>query len=100
MRAKWSLKFKHVVWTSAGLLVLGVLVAVTHSGARAPTAGPNPAAVEVTPVVQRDVPVYGEWIGTLAGLVNADVKAQVTGYLVTQNYKEGSLVKKGQLLFE
>jgi membrane fusion protein (multidrug efflux system) len=56
--------------------------------------------VEVAPVEQRDIPIYGEWIGTLTGQVNADVKAQVTGYLLTRNYKEGSYVKKGELLFE
>ncbi len=55
---------------------------------------------EVAPVKQKDVPIYGEWIGTLTGQVNADIKAQVTGYLLTQNYKEGSYVTKGQLLFE
>jgi membrane fusion protein (multidrug efflux system) len=56
--------------------------------------------VEVATVEQRDVPVYGEWIGTLTGQVNADVKAQVTGYLLTRKYKEGSYVRKGELLFE
>ena len=49
---------------------------------------------------QKDVPVYGEWIGTLDGMVNAEIKAQVTGYLLTQHYTEGSFVRKGQLLFE
>ena len=44
--------------------------------------------------------IYGEWIGTLTGQVNADIKAQVTGYVLTQNYKEGSYVRTGQLLFE
>jgi len=56
--------------------------------------------VEVADVEQRDVPIYGEWIGTLDGLVDADVKAQVTGYLLEQAYVEGSFVKKGQLLFQ
>ncbi len=56
--------------------------------------------VEVAQVQQQDVPIYGEWIGTLDGLVNADVKAQVTGYLLKQTYVEGSFVKKGQLLFQ
>jgi membrane fusion protein (multidrug efflux system) len=51
-------------------------------------------------VEQKDVPIYGEWIGTLEGLVNADIRAQVSGYLIKQNYVEGSLVKQGQLLFE
>jgi membrane fusion protein (multidrug efflux system) len=56
--------------------------------------------VEVVDVQQRDVPIYGEWIGTLDGLVNADIKAQVSGYLLKQDYTEGSFVRKGQLLFE
>ena len=59
-----------------------------------------PPAVEVTTVIQRDVPVYQEWIGTLDGLVNATIRAQVQGYLIKQNYKEGDLVKTGQVLFE
>jgi membrane fusion protein (multidrug efflux system) len=54
----------------------------------------------VVQVEQKDVPIYSEWIGTTDGMVNADIKAQVTGYLLRQNYKEGSLVKKGELLFE
>ncbi len=56
--------------------------------------------VEVAPVQQKDVPIYREWIGTLAGQVNADIKAQVTGYLIQQAYTEGSFVKQGQLLFQ
>jgi len=61
---------------------------------------PPPPEVQVSTVVQRDVPVYHEWIGTLDGMVNAAIRAQVTGYLLTQNYSEGSFVRKGQLLFE
>jgi RND family efflux transporter MFP subunit len=60
----------------------------------------NPPDVEVVQVQQQDVPIYGEWIGTLDGLVDADVRAQVTGYLLRQGYQEGAFVKKGQLLFE
>jgi membrane fusion protein (multidrug efflux system) len=56
--------------------------------------------VEVADVQQKDVPVYREWIGTLDGLVNADIKAQVSGYLVQQAYTEGTFVKQGQLLFQ
>jgi membrane fusion protein (multidrug efflux system) len=56
--------------------------------------------VEVVQVEQRDVPIYGEWIGTLDGLTNADVRAQVTGYIMKQGYQEGAFVRKGQLLFE
>jgi membrane fusion protein (multidrug efflux system) len=54
----------------------------------------------VTEVQQKDVAIYSEWIGTLDGLVNADVKAQVTGYLQEQDYQEGAFVRKGQLLFQ
>ncbi|HTU47618.1 MAG TPA: efflux RND transporter periplasmic adaptor subunit [Bryobacteraceae bacterium] len=61
---------------------------------------PPPPVVEVASVEQRDVPIYREWIGTLDGLVNAAIRAQVTGYLRSQNYTEGSFVRKGQLLFQ
>src|ERR1700680_3469572 len=60
----------------------------------------EPLAVDVVQVEQKDVPIYTEWIGTLDGLVNADIKAQVSGYLMKQDYAEGSFVNKGQLLFE
>jgi len=59
-----------------------------------------PPEVEVASVQQRDIPVYGEWIGTLDGMVNAEIRAQVSGYLLRQHYVEGSFVRKGQLLFE
>src|SRR6185295_15512654 len=59
-----------------------------------------PPDVQVVPVEQRDVPIYSEWIGTLDGMVNAAIKAQVSGYLLKQAYTEGSPVKKDQLLFE
>ena len=94
------LKMKHLAWVSAGALVLVLLFFATHSGAKPTAQMPRPPVVEVAPVEQKDVPIYGEWIGTLTGHVNADIKAQVAGYLLTQNYKEGSYVTKGQLLFE
>jgi RND family efflux transporter MFP subunit len=77
-------------------LVIGAVRPRGTSGA-GPTA---PADVMVAQVVQKDVPIYGDWIGTLDGLTNADVRAQVTGYLLRQGYQEGAFVKKGQLLFE
>src|SRR5438270_1539330 len=61
---------------------------------------PAPPLVEVAPVIQADVPIYHDWIGVLDGLVNAHIRAQVTGYLQAQDYKEGDLIKKGDLLFE
>jgi len=64
------------------------------------TAGPAAPAVEVVNVVVKDVPIVREWVGTTDGLVNAKINAQVQGYLTKQNYTEGSVVKKGQILFE
>jgi membrane fusion protein (multidrug efflux system) len=61
---------------------------------------PGPPAVEVVDVIQKDVPIYKEWIGTTDGFVNATIRAQVQGYLVKQNYREGDVVKTGQALFE
>ena len=63
-------------------------------------APPPPPVVEVAPVIQKEVPVQGEWVGTLEGYVNAQIQPQVSGYLIRQDYHEGALVKKGQLLFE
>jgi membrane fusion protein (multidrug efflux system) len=100
MKSNSILQLKHVVWGSASLVVVILLVSVLHLGAKPTTQAPPRPVVEVAPVEQRDVPVYGEWVGTLAGQVNADVKAQVTGYLLRRDYKEGSYVRKGQLLFE
>jgi membrane fusion protein (multidrug efflux system) len=55
--------------------------------------------VEVATVVQKDVPVFSEWVATLDGYVNAQIQPQVTGYITRQTYKEGSFVHKGQILF-
>jgi membrane fusion protein, multidrug efflux system len=63
-------------------------------------AAPPPPLVEVVDVLQRDVPIQFEWIGTADGLVNAAIRAQVMGYLIKQNYREGEFVKKGRVLFE
>src|SRR5277367_6286494 len=63
-------------------------------------APPPPPVVEVAPVIQKDVLVQGEWVGTLEGYVNAQIQPQVSGYLIRQDYREGGAVKKGQLLFE
>jgi membrane fusion protein (multidrug efflux system) len=61
---------------------------------------PAPPSVEVASVVQRDVPISEEWVGTLDGLVNAQIRAQVSGYLLRQAYPDGAAVKKGDLLFD
>ena len=85
----------------AALLAAGISLLSVGCGEKNAQAGkPTAVDVEVVAVTQKDVPIYGEWIGTLDGLVDADVKAQVTGYLLKQAYVEGSVVKKGQLLFQ
>jgi membrane fusion protein (multidrug efflux system) len=84
----------------AGMLI-GAAVLLFFTGCKKkPPAAPPPPTVEVATVTKADVPVYHEWIGTLDGLVNATIRAQVTGYLLTQNYREGELIKRGDLLFE
>jgi RND family efflux transporter MFP subunit len=60
----------------------------------------EPPEVLVTEVQQKDVPIVREWIGSLDGSVNADIRARVSGYLISRNYKEGSLVHQGDLLFQ
>ena len=63
------------------------------------TAAPEPPEVLVTQVVQKDVPIYSEWVGTTVGYVTAQIRARITGYLMSQNYTEGAFVKTGDLLF-
>jgi len=81
------------------MLAVAGAVSVTGCKPTAPPA-PPPPLVEVTTVKEADVPIYHEWIGSLDGLVNAEIRAQVTGYLIAQDYKEGDPIKKGDLLFE
>jgi membrane fusion protein (multidrug efflux system) len=86
---------------SVALLVTAMAFQLTSCGrTSAGAAEPTPPEVEVVAVEQKDIPIYREWIGTLDGLVNAAIRSQVTGYLLTQDYPEGSFVRKGQLLFQ
>ena len=77
---------------------LGIFVSACNKS-QATAATPVPE-VEVVMVEQRDVPVYSEWVATLDGYVNAEIRPQVSGYIIRQDYTEGSLVRKGQVLFE
>jgi membrane fusion protein (multidrug efflux system) len=83
----------------AALLVGATLLAGCQQAPQAAMQMPPPA-VDVVEVSVRDVPVTKEWIGTLDGRLNADIHAQISGYLLKQAYKEGAVVRKGQLLFE
>ncbi len=82
------------------LVAAAFLSAAVFSGCKKP-APPTPPApnVQVTPVLKMDVVASQTWVGLLDGFQNANIQAQVTGYLLTQNYKEGSMVKKGDPLF-
>jgi membrane fusion protein (multidrug efflux system) len=64
------------------------------------SAAPPPPDVEVVQVTPQDVPITREWVATLKGLVNADIRPQVAGYLIKQDYTNGASVKKGDVLFE
>src|SRR6201981_2804067 len=61
---------------------------------------PPPPGVTVAAVVQKDVPLYQEWVGTMVGNVDADIRPKVDGFLLTRLYTEGSYVEKGQTLFQ
>lgn len=80
-------------------LFCGVLTTAGCENKKEAVAPPLPV-VEVVTVAVRDVPIYQEWVGSLDGNVNAVIKPQVSGYLIKQNYTEGQVVKKGQVLFE
>jgi RND family efflux transporter MFP subunit len=73
-----------------------LLAGCQNQNAAAPVPPPE---VEVAAVVQKSVPIYGEWVATLDGYVNAQIQPQVSGYIIQQSYKEGSFVRKGQTLF-
>ena len=77
---------------------LVLLAAGCDSTKAAPS--PPPVAVEVATVVQQDTPIYSEWVATLDGYINAQIQPHVTGYIVRQNYKEGAVVRQGDVLFE
>ncbi|MCU0812597.1 MAG: efflux RND transporter periplasmic adaptor subunit, partial [Thiobacillaceae bacterium] len=85
-------------WAAVGLAGIALLTTTACDKGKAPP--PASPVVQVVEAVQRDVPIYMEWVGTMDGNINAVIRPQVTGYLVKQNYREGDLVKKGQLLFE
>src|SRR6185369_9837710 len=87
---------------SAPVLVLSLTYVLMLVGCatRASAPPPTPPIVEVVSVVQQDVPIYSEWVAVLDGYVNAQIQPHVSGYLIKQNYKEGSVVGKGDVLFQ
>ena len=83
-------------------MILGTaLLSGCGNHASAASAGARPAMkVTVVKAAQSDVPITGEWVGTLDGYVNAQIQPQANGYLIRQDYREGSQVQEGQVLFE
>jgi RND family efflux transporter MFP subunit len=95
---KSSLQRKQAVLAALAILALALCAGCSRRVASAPP--PPSTPVEVIGVKQQSVPVYGEWVGTLEGYVNAQIQPQVSGYLIRQDYREGSYVAKDQVLFE
>src|SRR5205807_1334615 len=90
-----------VLHATRGLVgVIGIVAAVLSAGCEKPVvAPPLPPEVYVTPVVQKDVPTYLELVGQTAGDEDVEVRARVEGFLETMAFREGSFVRKGQLLY-
>lgn len=84
----------------APLWVAGLALSLTGCTTRASTPPPPAPTVQVISVIQQDTPIYSEWVAILDGYVNAQIQPHVTGYIIRQNYKEGSVVRKGEVLFE
>jgi membrane fusion protein (multidrug efflux system) len=86
---------------SGKFLLCGLLIAVQSAGCAQKKAPPGAAPqVQVARVVQKDVSIHKEWVATLDGYVNAQIQPQVSGYLIKQDYSEGSFVHKDDVLFE
>jgi membrane fusion protein (multidrug efflux system) len=81
------------------MLIVPCAFAASGCGQKAGPAAQSPEVL-VVEVARQDVPVYGEWVGTIDGFINAQIRAKVQGYLLTKPYQEGSLVKTGDVLFQ
>ena len=95
-----SLGIQRIASVLLVLVTISSLVVISGCQKEEKAMAPQVPTVEVMAVVQRDVPIYHEWVGALDGSVNAVIRPQITGYLIRQNYREGELVKKGHVLFE
>src|ERR1700722_7893318 len=93
-RIQFRRRSKHLV----SLLVAAQILVGCEAKREAPHLAPP--VVEVTEVVQRDVPIYSEWVAQLNGPNNAQITPRVQGYLLRQDYHDGFFVKRGQLLYE
>src|SRR6476646_61336 len=82
------------------VLALAAVAAVSEACQKPAAVAPPPSEVYVTPVVQKDVPVYLDLVGQTQGFQDVDIRARVEGFLETVNFREGSLVRKGDLLYQ
>lgn len=99
-RVSLLLTIWHRRWQVAPILTLVLCFSQIACNKKEAKPALQPPDVEVADVMEQDVPVYGEWVAQLNGPVNADITPKVQGYLLSQNYVNGSFVKKGQLLFQ
>src|SRR3984885_497538 len=98
-----SARSKRSISNLFGLLIVLAFVAAMAAGCErhvVSASPPAPPVVEVTPAIQKDVPLNGEWVGSLEGYVNAQIQPHVNGYLIRKDYQEGGFVREGQVLFE
>jgi len=93
--------FRFLQHISFGIFIAALAVAASGCKKSAQTGAPSGVPeVNVTPVIQQDVTTYADWVGTTQGFVNADIFPKISGYLLKQNYRDGDVVKAGQLLFQ
>jgi membrane fusion protein (multidrug efflux system) len=85
-------------WHLLAALMVALVIGAGCSTSEKPA--PPPPGVTVIAVLQKDVPLYQEWVGTMVGNVDADIRPKVDGFLLTRLYTEGSYVEKGQALFQ
>ena len=88
--------YRHMVGVS---LLVTMSLLLGGCGEKQPAAAPGPPDVQVTDVVQQDVPIYSEWVAQLNGDTNAEIVPKVQGYLLRRTYQEGSLVRQGRTPF-
>jgi membrane fusion protein (multidrug efflux system) len=97
MPFNYKMKILTIIIPLTAALLLGISSGCSR---KAEQVTPPPPEVLVTKVTPRDVPVVREGVATLEGFITANINAQVQGYLISRDYKEGSFVKKGDLLFQ
>ena len=99
-RVTWASFISSVSRAASQALLCGSLVILGGCSGGKAASPPPPPTVEVATVIQRDTPIYSDWVATLDGYVNAEIQPRVSGYIIKQNYKEGAVVRKGDVLFE